>query len=41
LRRQWLKAEPRGLLLILRLALALMLALGSVWAIFKALGRLL
>ena len=41
LRRRWLKAEPRGLLLILRLALALILALGSVWAIFKALGRLL
>lgn len=41
LRRLWLKTNPRGVVLALRLALAGALALGSVWAVFKALGRLL
>ena len=41
LRRLWLRASPRGAVLALRMALALALSLGSVWSVFKALGRLL
>jgi hypothetical protein len=41
LRRLWLKAHPQGVVLAMRLALAGALALGSVWSVFKALGRLL